>query len=429
MTSLKSDGAASSGQLQRESANGGANAAPVNGNGKLAALLEVMVDRASRPLTEMQAFPAEYYTSDDLYELEVERIFRRDWLYVCRADEVPEPGNWYSAEIAGEPIVVVRGKDRQVRALSRVCAHRFMDVLGEEDDRTGKKESFVCPYHSWAYQLDGKLSGAPLMSRNDLFERDRASLCLRAYQAEVWQGFVFVNLDESAPPLAPRYQELDELLAPYRLEEWRVVDHVDWPESPVTWKLAMDNGRECYHHQGAHRISVEPVWPAHMVEVDTNDSEYFYWERMFVSPEAATGEEGGHPIQPVFLPPLENLSPYLRSFSYLVGIYPTMWFTPSPDVMFIARWWPTGPQSHKFLMDVCVHESQLDNPDLQAAVDEVREWGRQIQTEDSRMITGIQRMLSSKAAQSLPGGPLSHMERPLWQFQKYMANRLANANV
>jgi phenylpropionate dioxygenase-like ring-hydroxylating dioxygenase large terminal subunit len=390
----------------------------------------MLVDRASRPLSEMQACPAEYYTNEDLYALEVERIFQRDWLYVCRADEVPQPGSWYSAEIAGEPIVVVRGSDGEVRAFSRVCPHRFMDVLGEEDGRTGSAvDGFTCPYHSWAYALDGKLTGAPFMSRSDLFERERGSLCLLPFQAEVWQGFVFVNLDATAPPLAPRLAQLDELLAPYRLAEWRVIDHVDWPESPVSWKLAMDNGRECYHHQGAHRVSVEPLWPANLVEVDTNDSGFFFWERLFCAPDAATGVEDGHHIQPVFLPPLDGLTPYLRSFSYLVGIYPTMWFAPSSDVMLVAKWWPTGPHSHKFWMDVCVHESQLANPDLQKAVDEVREWGRQIQTEDSRMVTATQRMVGSKAAQALPGGPLSHMERPLWQFQKYMANRLADANI
>jgi len=396
-------------------------------------LLEQIVDRAKRPLTEMQALPAEYYASEALYALEQERIFQRDWLYVCRADEISRPGDWYSVQIAGEPVMIVRGADSKIRALSRACPHRFMDVLGEEDDgkqRYGNKEGgFVCPYHSWAFGLDGKLTGAPLMSRSELFERERNNYCLESYSTEVWHGFIFVNFDEDAAPLAPRLASMEELLAPYRLDEWRVMERIDWPELPVSWRVVMDNGRECYHHQGSHRVSVEPLWPSNLVDADTNDDDSFYWERLFVAPDAAIGEEDGHPIQPVMLPPLEGLTPYQRSHSLLVGVYPTMWFTPSPDVMFVAKWWPTGPQSHKFQLDVCVHEAQLDNPELKKAVSDARDWGYQIQVEDSRSCAGIQRMLHSRAANRAGGGALSHLERPVWQFQKYMANRLADANL
>lgn len=427
-------GAAKAGWTQMGAANGrGAHVGNGHRTNDLPWLLDQIVDRAKRPLTEMQALPAEYYASEALYDLELERIFHRDWLYVCRADEIAKPGDWYSAEIAGEPIMVVRGADNRIRALSRVCPHRFMDLLGEEDDgkqRYGNKAGgFVCPYHSWAFGLDGGLTGAPLMSRSELFQRERGQYCLESFPTEVWHGFVFVNFDPAAQPLAPRFAGMEELLAPYRLEEWRVMDHIDWPELPVSWRVVMDNGRECYHHQGSHRVSVEPLWPASLVDADTNDDDSFYWERLFVSKDAATGEEDGHPIQPVMLPPLDGLTPYQRSHSLLVGIYPTMWFTPSPDVMFVAKWWPTGPQSHKFRLDVLVHEAQLGHPDLAKAVSDAKEWGYQIQVEDARSCAGIQRMLNSRAARRAGGGALSHLERPLWQFQKYMANRMADANV
>ena len=121
--------------------------------------------------------------------------------------------------------MIVRGADGKIRALSRACPHRFMDVLGEEDDgkqRYGNKEGgFVCPYHSWAFGLDGRLTGAPLMSRSELFERERNNYCLESYSTELWNGFVFVNFDKDAAPLAPRLASMEELLAPYRLDEWR----------------------------------------------------------------------------------------------------------------------------------------------------------------------------------------------------------------
>jgi phenylpropionate dioxygenase-like ring-hydroxylating dioxygenase large terminal subunit len=401
--------------------------ASLNGHARASELVDLIVEHASRPMEEAQALPAAYYTSEALYELEVERIFKKDWLYICRTDEVAEPGDWYAAEIAGEPIMLVRGKDMKIRALSRVCPHRFMDVLRverEEGQDHGNKESFVCPYHSWAFDTSGELTGAPLMNRSALFEREKGNLCLGNYAVEVWQGFVFVNLDQDAEPLAPRFAAMEEVLAPYRLDEWKVLDRIDWPESPVTWKLAMDNGRECYHHQGAHSESIEPLWPSHLVDADdTTDSEHFYYQRMFVDPQGAIGEEDGHYIQPVVLPPLEGLTPYQRSHSMLVGIYPTMWFSPGPDVLLVAKWWPTGPQSHKFDLALCVHPDRLDHPDIEKIKAETREWLVQIQVEDSQMVTGIQSMLKSDRARR--GGPLSHLERPMWTFQKYMAKRLA----
>lgn len=402
-----------------------------NGSASAQELIDLIVEHASRPMEEAQALPAEYYTSHSLYDVEVERIFKRDWLYVCRTDEVADPGDWYATEIVGQPFVLVRGKDMQLRAFSRVCPHRFMDILREDREEGrehGHAESFVCPYHSWAFDTEGAMTGAPLMNRSARFERERDSYGLSPYKTEVWNGFVFVNFDPDAEPLGPRFTELDEVLAPYRLEEWKVLDRLDWPEVPATWKLAMDNGRECYHHQGAHKESIEPLWPAHLVDADTTDSEYFYYHRMFVSAEGAVGEEDGHYLQPVVLPALDGLTPYQRSHSLLVGVYPTMWFSPGPDVLLVAKWWPTGPDSHKFDLAVCIHESRLDHPDLEKIRAETKEWLHQIQLEDARMVTGIQSMLGSDRAKQR-GGALSHLERPMWTFQKYMAKRLAGVDV
>jgi phenylpropionate dioxygenase-like ring-hydroxylating dioxygenase large terminal subunit len=393
-----------------------------HGEQELAAILATLAEQAARPLEEAQAMPGPWFTSDALYELETERIFSREWLCVGRTEEIPNPGDWLSTEIAGEPVMVVRAAAGQVRALSRVCPHRFMDVLGEHDGDRGRSESFVCPYHSWAFGLDGKLTGAPLMHRSERFERDRGSLCLPAFATEVWHGFVFVNLDPAAEPLAPRLTDLEPMIAQYRLDEWRFVDRLNWPESESNWKLAMDNGRESYHNQGAHRKTVEPLWPSYLCDADTTESKYWYAQHMHVSPEAAIGQEDGHYLNPLVLPPLDGLSPFDRSQYLLVGVYPSMFFTAGPDLLFYATWLPTGPTSHKFDLSVCVHESHLDTPGLDEIIAENHEWLHEIQSEDALVLPAIQRMATSRAA--TVGGALSHLERPIWQFQRYMAERL-----
>jgi phenylpropionate dioxygenase-like ring-hydroxylating dioxygenase large terminal subunit len=399
-------------------------------NGAAASLgpyLEQLVEYASRPLEEAQALPGAYYTNEALYEYELDRIFRHDWVYVARLDEIPNPGDWHAATIGGEAIMLVRGQDGNVRALSRVCPHRFMDVLGGTESRSGRSESFICPYHSWAFDLQGGLAGAPLMNRSARFEREAGSYCLREFATEVWHGFVFVNLDSEAAPLALRLGDAEEVVAPYRLEEWRYIGGVRWPESEANWKLVMDNGRECYHHQGAHKDSVEPLWPAHLVDADTTDSKHWFLQRLYVSREAAVGEDEGHLMNPLMLPALDGLNAWQRSHYALLGIYPNMFIAPGPDLMFIARWYPTAPTRHLFELGYAIHESQLDNPELEKVIAETHEWAHQIQIEDSLMITNIQKMLTSRA--TARGGALSHLERPVWQFQKYLAHRLAGANV
>jgi phenylpropionate dioxygenase-like ring-hydroxylating dioxygenase large terminal subunit len=404
------------------------NGAAAQSDGGVEALLQTLVERASRPLEEAQAMPAEFFTNEALYELELERVFHKEWLCVGRQEEIKEPGSWLTANIAGEPVVVVRGDDGTIRALSRVCPHRFMDVLAEEKADRGKCEGFVCPYHSWAFDFEGKLSGAPLMSRNSLYEREKDSIHLPSFKVELWKGFIFVNLDKDAEPLAPRLADMDELIGQYRLEEWHLVDRVDWPESPSNWKLCMDNSRENYHSQGLHRKTVEFLWPSHMAGADTTESRYWYAQHMHCSPEAAIGEEDGHYLNPLVLPPLDGLSAFDRSQYLLAGVYPSMFVAAGPDLLFYATWRPTGPTSHKFELQVCVHESNLDRPDLDKIVAENHEWLVEIQSEDAWALTAVQEMLNSRKG-ALDGGPLSYLERPIWQFQRYMAEKLVGVEL
>jgi phenylpropionate dioxygenase-like ring-hydroxylating dioxygenase large terminal subunit len=398
------------------------------GHDDLGALLATLVDCAGRPLEEARAMPGAWFTSEALYALEQERIFRREWLCVGRVEEIARPGDWLSVDVAGEAVMVVRTQGGDIRALSRVCPHRFMDLLAEHDGDRGSSESFVCPYHSWAFSHEGKLTGAPLMGRSTLFERERGSICLPSFQVEVWHGFVFVNLDAEAAPLAPRLADAEPLIERYRLDEWKFVDRLDWPVSDSNWKLAMDNGRESYHNQGAHKKTVEPLWPSALCDADTTESKYWYAQHMHVSPEAAIGQEDGHYLNPLVFPALDGLTPFDRSQYLLLGVYPSMFFTAGPDMLFYATWLPTGPTTHKFDLSVCVHESHLDDPELERIIAENHEWLVEIQSEDALVLPAIQRMLGARGA-TAQGGPLSHLERPIWQFQRYMADRLAGAQA
>ncbi len=158
-------------------------------------------------------FPPAAYLSEAFHAFEQEAVWRREWIPVGRAEEVPRPGDFFAIEVAGEPLLIVRGDDGQVNAISAVCRHRGMLVA---EGRGHCERAFVCPYHAWAYGRDGRLIGAP-----QAVEQVRRGIALPRLRVELWHGFVFVTFDDDAPPLAPRLASLEPIVAPHRLEDLR----------------------------------------------------------------------------------------------------------------------------------------------------------------------------------------------------------------
>ena len=129
-------------------------------------------------------------------------------------DEVSQRGSYVAREVAGTPVAMVRGQDDQLRVFANICRHRWMKLL----EGKGRKAVITCPYHAWGYGTDGVLRRAPGMEQHPSFKPD----CVRLEELnhEIWQGFVFVNLDGKAAPLAPRLTGLDERISEFRLEYW-----------------------------------------------------------------------------------------------------------------------------------------------------------------------------------------------------------------
>jgi nitrite reductase/ring-hydroxylating ferredoxin subunit len=399
-----------------------APAVPLRGAEQLEGLLEVLAERAARPLEEARALPGAFYTNEALYELEVEQIWRKSWIRVGRVEELAQPGDFIKRDIAGEPILITRGADGEIRALSRVCQHRFMDILAECEGQKGNAETFACPYHKWTYGLDGKLQGAAHMGKSNLFQRQKDEIALPTFKTAVWQGFVFVNLDADPGPLSDLTDQIEPRLGNYDIGEWRLADRIIWGEVEANWKIGMENGREAYHHIGTHLNSLEAMWPAHMVDFDEVESSDFFFARMFVAPEAAGGQEDGHYLQPLLLPGAPNLTAYERSFVTVAGMYPGFILVPGPDATLTITFLPTGPTSHYAELDILVHESALSDPELTEKVKEYREWLTSVNGEDAKAQADVQIALSTRT--NTDGGPLSHLEVAIQTFQRYLAKKL-----
>jgi Rieske 2Fe-2S family protein len=197
------------------------------------------------PLERACPFPARAFVDESVFLFERSAIFGRAWLCVGRTDEVDLPGQWLRGDVAGEPIVVVRGPDLRLRAFFDVCRHRGASLVARQD--CGRNARFECPYHGWTYELDGRLASAPFAP--PAFERSRHGL--REMRVEDWRGFVFVTLSSDVPPLETWLGETPPWLSPELLGSIRRGRRTTY-EVNANWKLCVENFQESLHFTRVH---------------------------------------------------------------------------------------------------------------------------------------------------------------------------------
>ena len=203
---------------------------------------------------EARTLAGSYYTSQDILARERDRIFAQHWIGVGREEQLPEPGSYFLADIAGESLIVVRDAGGDIRAHYNVCRHRGTRMCEEPSGRF--KGSIVCPYHAWTYGLDGQLKTARNMREVPDFKE--SDYPLRSVAVTVWEGFIFLNLEAQPEPFG---RALAPLMGHFRkwtigvLREARAIDY----ELECNWKLIFQNYSECYHcplvHPQLDRIS------------------------------------------------------------------------------------------------------------------------------------------------------------------------------
>jgi phenylpropionate dioxygenase-like ring-hydroxylating dioxygenase large terminal subunit len=216
------------------------------------------LDSSAAPIAVAETLPPECYTDEAFFQFEKEAIFYKEWLCVGRESWVKAPGDYFTTSIAGEPVVVTRNRSGVLNAMSSVCQHRAMLVA----DGRGNCRTFLCPYHHWAYNLDGDLIAAPAMDRTQGFSlKDHG---LPRFRVEVWLGFIFINFDPHALPLAPRLAPVEAALA-----NWRFAEAEDAPRGgtqafPWNWKVMVENNNDGYHANKLHHGPLHDSIPSEL---------------------------------------------------------------------------------------------------------------------------------------------------------------------
>lgn len=185
-----------------------------------------------------------FYTDAEIYQRDISQIYLKCWLYAGHISEIPDVGDWFLFELAGESVIVVRKGEGEVNALVNVCRHRGSRIC---TGQKGHARKFVCPYHAWTYELDGQLRGAPHMGK----DFDTTGISLKKIHSEVLDGMILVNFAAQPAPFSIVRDALTECLRPYRLENARVA-HRQTYSINANWKLSVENYTECYHCAPAH---------------------------------------------------------------------------------------------------------------------------------------------------------------------------------
>src|SRR5881296_191680 len=192
-----------------------------------------------------RTLPGRYYTLAEIYAEERERIFTARWICVGRAADIPAAGDYLLRTIAGESVIVVRGRDGALRAFYNVCRHRGGPLALKD----GNADMLICKYHGWTYRLDGMLRGVPHFNAVELF--DKRDYGLTPVQLAVWEGLVFVSLAERPRPLETYVAGIRERIAPTHLGTLKFARRIDY-DVRANWKVYVDNYLEGYHVPYVH---------------------------------------------------------------------------------------------------------------------------------------------------------------------------------
>jgi Rieske 2Fe-2S family protein len=197
------------------------------------------------------------YTSLEVYQDEREKIWWGDWICAGRAEEVAEPGDYMTRDVAGESVLITRNAGGELRAFYNVCSHRGTKFV--DDGEGHARQAFVCPYHAWTYDLDGALIGSPNVKEDEHF--DRSDYPLHPVAIEQYAGFIFLCLSEPQRPLMDALTDGAETITAFerfKMDELRVGVRLVY-EVEANWKIVVENYNECLHCPQIHPELVQVI--------------------------------------------------------------------------------------------------------------------------------------------------------------------------
>ena len=286
---------------------------PSNQSDKLTEILKSLKYAAELSLEDSTSMPPEAFTSEALLELEREKLFSKEWVCVGREQELQSTGAYFTTDVNRVPVIITRNYDNNLNALVNVCRHRMTRLA----DGEGTTRVLTCPYHSWAYDLGGNLVNAPKMEDKQF---DRSKCRLQQLRVETWLGFIFVNLDADAEPLAPRLSPLTKQLENYHIERMVPTSKkVDvWKSN---WKVLVENFLEVYHIESVHRDTLFALGGAESARPGYHSDDYNFY---LFAPNDDDNYDAGELVKPGVLVENTDLTEFELRHSPIGCVYPNL---------------------------------------------------------------------------------------------------------
>jgi phenylpropionate dioxygenase-like ring-hydroxylating dioxygenase large terminal subunit len=360
------------------------------------------VNATRSDLDKALSLPPKCYTSEEFYALEVEHIFRKNWLTVGRIQQIPNPGDYFTIDICNDLLVVVKGEDELVRVMSRVCRHRWMEVV----QGSGNSKAFRCPYHGWTYDLKGNLRAAPSMDKQNF---DKKQCNLPQLKVEIWQGFIFVNYDINAQPLGDSLKGLEKKLENYQLSNMQTIEPITY-ESDWNWKVMVENASEVYH-LGLHQDTLLSNLPLRSSIIEDCDGPYTYYR---------IPNKDRMPLQTSFKP-LDSLNEEQLSEFVLCTIFPCHIMIINPDQVTWVQILPKSATTHTITFHLCFQPSAFSDRYFRQKCKLGKWFLERIHEEDIFACQSVQKGLNSKFA--MPTS-FSYLEKSIWQFHNWILDQL-----
>jgi phenylpropionate dioxygenase-like ring-hydroxylating dioxygenase large terminal subunit len=377
-------------------------------------LLAELARAARLPQKHAVTIPPAFYTSEEILRLEVEQIFKADWLCPGLAADMPKTGDYLTFEVAGQPIVSIRQADGSIRSFANVCVHRMMKLLDGRLGSCGRKIS--CPYHAWTYNLEGQVLGAGHMGRPPHF--DRRDYRLPEVRTEVWEGWIYVTLNAGAPPVATLLADLQPLVARYRMAGYLPAGHQDhiWR---TNWKLLCENFMEGYHLPVAHKATVGAWFPVEDTEFLENVHDAFTVQTFTKGENATYGRAHRDNTE---------LTGHWRHTSVMPTVFPSHMYVLAPDHLWYLTLTPRSAAevNVRFGIALAPEVDRALGTQRSRFVADLLAFFDRVNAEDRTVVEELQRGAASPLASQ---GPLSWLEREIQDFQIYLANRLSGARI
>ena len=361
-------------------------------------------DNVSKPFEQAYAMPKSVYTSSDFLARELEDVFKQDWFCAGRASSLANPGDYTTLELAGQPIIVLRDRDGSLRAMSNVCLHRMSTLL----QGRGNAKSIVCPYHAWTYNLDGSLRGAPAMNQNEAFCKD--GMKLPQVRCEEWLGWIMISLNPDAAPVTQVLADVEDLIGDYQMETYEETffeTHV-WD---TNWKILAENFMESYHLPVCHAGTIGGLSKLDEMICPPGLPAFNYHT---ILKDESLKIAIAHPNN-------KRMEGDRRRTTYLLAIYPSLMITLTPGYFWYLSLHPKGYDKVKIYFGGGMSPDFVNDPKAQESFEQLKALLDDVNVEDKGCTEKVFRGLSSGLAKP---GPLSHLERPNYDFAQYLAQRI-----